>query len=222
MANCDRGFPPSSPLRCEGLTDGPPQLASPRAGVSGYLNSSALDCVIFTISDLVRARRRPPMGLRLVPRYPSTTRAAAPAHITMAAEPPGSGACWDGVVRLIVVGDAGSGKSAVIESFSAHLRGEPPPPRRASLEAARPVEGRDAFAPCAPGDVGFDALGRRVCLLEIPGALAAPAGGDAFLALTEMPRDQGRTRVIQRRFNVSVPRARVLEKASTLRDRSER
>ncbi|KAH8091618.1 hypothetical protein JL720_5930 [Aureococcus anophagefferens] len=41
-------------------------------------------------------------------------------------------------------------------------------------EAARPVEGRDAFAPCAPGDVGFDALGRRVCLLEIPGALAAP------------------------------------------------
>ena len=31
-----------------------------------------------------------------------------------------------------------------------------------------------------------------------------------------------RTRVIQRRFNVSVPRARVLGKASTLRDRSER
>ena len=34
--------------------------------------------------------------------------------------------------------------------------------------------------------------------------------------------DQGRTRVIQRRFNVSVPRARVPKKASTLRDRSER
>jgi hypothetical protein len=33
---------------------------------------------------------------------------------------------------------------------------------------------------------------------------------------------QGRTRVIQRRFNVGVLRARVLEKASTLRDRSER
>jgi hypothetical protein len=33
---------------------------------------------------------------------------------------------------------------------------------------------------------------------------------------------QGRTRVIQRRFNVSVPRARVTQKASTLRDRSER
>ena len=34
--------------------------------------------------------------------------------------------------------------------------------------------------------------------------------------------DLGSTRVIQRRFNVSVPRARVPEKASTLRDRSER
>ena len=33
---------------------------------------------------------------------------------------------------------------------------------------------------------------------------------------------QGSKRVIQRRFNVSVPRARVPEKASTLRDRSER
>ena len=37
-----------------------------------------------------------------------------------------------------------------------------------------------------------------------------------------MGEKQGRTRVIQRRFNVSVQRARVLEKASTLRDRSER
>ena len=34
--------------------------------------------------------------------------------------------------------------------------------------------------------------------------------------------DLGRTREIQRRFNVSVPRARVTEKTSTLRDRSER
>ena len=34
--------------------------------------------------------------------------------------------------------------------------------------------------------------------------------------------DLGSTRVIQRRFNVSVPRAIVPEKASTLRDRSER
>jgi hypothetical protein len=33
---------------------------------------------------------------------------------------------------------------------------------------------------------------------------------------------KGRTRVIQRRFNVSVPRARVPETALTLRERSER
>ena len=33
---------------------------------------------------------------------------------------------------------------------------------------------------------------------------------------------QGRKRVIQRRFNVSVPRARVSETAPTLRERSER
>ena len=39
----------------------------------------------------------------------------------------------------------------------------------------------------------------------------------------ELPgAEQGRTRVIQRRFNVGVPRAPVLEKASTRRDRSER
>jgi hypothetical protein len=37
-----------------------------------------------------------------------------------------------------------------------------------------------------------------------------------------LERGLGSTRVIQRRFNVSVPRARVPEKASTLRDRSER
>ena len=35
-------------------------------------------------------------------------------------------------------------------------------------------------------------------------------------------RERGRTRVIQGRFNVSVPRARVTENTSTLRDRSER
>ena len=40
--------------------------------------------------------------------------------------------------------------------------------------------------------------------------------------LSHARRGQGRTRVIQRRFNVSVPRARVLKPAPTLRDRSER
>ena len=38
----------------------------------------------------------------------------------------------------------------------------------------------------------------------------------------ELLADLGSKRVIQRRFNVSVPRARNLPKASMLRDRSER
>ena len=56
------------------------------------------------------------------------------------------------------------------------------------MEAMRPVEGNEDSTPCAPGDVGFDALGRRVCLLEIPAALAEASGGrDVFLTLAEMP-----------------------------------
>ena len=39
---------------------------------------------------------------------------------------------------------------------------------------------------------------------------------------TELGDGQGRKRVIQRRFNVSVPRARVSETAPALRERSER
>ena len=46
------------------------------------------------------------------------------------------------------------------------------------------------------------------------------AAGDAVEEVARV--DLGSTRVIQRRFNVSVPRARVPEQASTLRDRSER
>ena len=42
------------------------------------------------------------------------------------------------------------------------------------------------------------------------------------LGRVEVDEGLGSTRAIQRRFNVSVPRARVPEKASTLRDRSER
>ena len=44
---------------------------------------------------------------------------------------------------------------------------------------------------------------------------SGPSGNAAMSA------SLGGTRVIQRRFNVSVPRARVPEKASALRDRSE-
>ena len=60
---------------------------------------------------------------------------------------------------------------------------------------------------------------------------AGATEGAAKLALAKLARGgeavvvragQGSKRVIQRRFNMSVPRARVPEKASTLRDRSER
>ena len=55
------------------------------------------------------------------------------------------------------------------------------------------------------------------------GACAAVARRERGLAVDTcgVCGDQGRTRVIRRRFNVSVPRARVLEKASTRRERSE-
>ena len=64
---------------------------------------------------------------------------------------------------------------------------------------------------------------------QVPGsAFYVAARGDALHAARREEHearerdDLGRTREIQRRFNMSVPRARVPEKASTLRDRSER
>ena len=68
------------------------------------------------------------------------------------------------------------------------------------------------------GGVGVDAgedegLGDERVLVRGVGAVA--------LGVRE-PLGLGSTRVIQRRFNVSVPRARVPGKASTLRDRSKR
>jgi hypothetical protein len=78
---------------------------------------------------------------------------------------------------------------------------------------------------------------RSACVVAKPkspssgGGGASPSSGGAQSSaewtesdrrLLDVLSDLGRTRVIQRRFNVSVPRARVPEKASTLRDRSER
>jgi hypothetical protein len=54
---------------------------------------------------------------------------------------------------------------------------------------------------------------------------AASSNTFAAAAASSAPQhlsDLGRTRVIQRRFNVSVPRARVPKKQSTLRERSKR
>jgi hypothetical protein len=68
----------------------------------------------------------------------------------------------------------------------------------------------DAWAVANLGNLGCDdpygGGGRRYVF----------GGGGAICAV------QGMKRVIQRRFNVSVPRARVSETASTLRERSER
>jgi ariadne-1 len=81
--------------------------------------------------------------------------------------------------------------------------------RAAGVEAwgsAAPPAGRGeitcriCFADCAPGETLAAPCGHRFC-------------GDCY--------GQGRKRVIQRRFNVSVPRARVSETAPTLRERSE-
>ena len=73
------------------------------------------------------------------------------------------------------------------------------------------------------GGVALDeAEVRRRVLEERAAELERAAGLEAALLARERRVDLGRKRVIQRRFNVRVPRARVPEKASTLRDRSER
>ena len=98
-----------------------------------------------------------------------------------------------------------------------------------SLSCAAPARAVEAAAPAFA--VGAR---RRGGVAQIPRALdQRPAQQD--LAVRYRDRRQarerradvadlrlGRTREIQRRFNVSVPRARVPEKASALRDRSER
>ena len=100
-----------------------------------------------------------------------------------------------------------------------------------TLAAHAPITGYGHYGAFLDAGGSADAL-RAACgstlapvmaraLHELCGHLlaVAAAGPATQLATGQL---QGRTRVIQRRFNVSVPRARVLEKASTLRDRSER
>ena len=87
--------------------------------------------------------------------------------------------------------------------------------------------------------VGEGALGAKVRHGPQPALHEQDVDGVAVRARLELVRDLGRqaprvaavvgrrerlgrTRVIQRRFNVSVPRARVTKNTSTLRDRSER
>ena len=82
----------------------------------------------------------------------------------------------------------------------------------------------------AAGDV-FDMVDTSasgyVTFKELARALTTSAQVNRFLhecgdARLQKFRAAGRTRVIQRRFNVSVPRARVPETGPTLRERSER
>ena len=61
-----------------------------------------------------------------------------------------------------------------------------------------------------------------VDILSAPENRATVAKLGRFMFAVAVCPPQGRKRVIQRRFNVSVPRARVPKKASMLRDRSER
>ena len=76
---------------------------------------------------------------------------------------------------------------------------------------------------CCPGD-GTCVLANATDLLDslLPQALNAYSVGKENAFDAAIRASQGSTRVIQRRFNVSVPRARVSETAPTLRERSER
>ena len=98
---------------------------------------------------------------------------------------------------------------------------QPPALRRPPLRTKETVADLDLLdvrggaaisAPSAMDEFVGEAAGTALLLTLGYGAVASGASGDL----------QGRTRVIQRRFNVSVPRARVSETAPTLRERSER
>ena len=82
----------------------------------------------------------------------------------------------------------------------------------------------EADAPPRGGMVEVVPEDRRAELLRaVAPQLVPPArGGEQRNVRRGAVDGLGRTRVIQRIFNVSDPRARVPEKASTLRDRSER
>ena len=76
------------------------------------------------------------------------------------------------------------------------------------------VDGTVVASPCADIEARDVAL-LKMIEMEDPGSYKGVRFGDDV-------RLRGRKRVIQRRFNVSVPRAIVPEKGSTLRERSER
>ena len=77
----------------------------------------------------------------------------------------------------------------------------------------------------APGEKTLKGWALEVSGSESVRLTAGTCNGRLYVLEAECSRcgwDQGRKRVIQRRFNVGVPRARVQETTFTLRDRSER
>ena len=82
--------------------------------------------------------------------------------------------------------------------------------------------------PDAPRDEEALAAARPAAALERGRDVARAVDAEPVLRpqvraeVRDAQRGLGRTRVIQRRIKVSVPRARAPEKASTLRERSER
>ena len=68
----------------------------------------------------------------------------------------------------------------------------------------------------------LDGAGKFLALYSPESVAAVDGCGAAPCVAVVAAGHPGRKRVIQRRFNVSVPRARVLETAPTLRERSER
>ena len=108
--------------------------------------------------------------------------------------------------KVILLGDGAVGKTSIATRFS-----------------------HDEFTQSYKQTIGLDFFIKHLIL---PGA-ASPetasffprdfSAGDVHVAMQmwDIGGQQGRTRVIQRSFNVSVPRARVPEKASTRRERSE-
>ena len=120
----------------------------------------------------------------------------------------------------------GPGRAVVREVGDAERRPEHVPEAVGPRELVRRgLERRDAAVHELRAAVRVGRLEPEVANLGCAAGHAAGDDGEERRRRVERRREEprlGRTREIQRRFNVSVPRARVPKKASTLRDRSER
>ena len=127
----------------------------------------------------------------------------------------------DGPVAALAV------RAAVARALAAAAPQRPPRRRAARVagdDGGRADEVEERVAPPVEERLrararGVRRLAQGVVGREEPAQLVDP-GRDLVRVRDE--EDLGRTREIQRRFNVSVPRERVPENTSTLRDRSKR